>query len=259
MSNDKGAEQSGPPPLPVRDLQGRSQGPGQLQRQHRCRAGSRGVRRRGRAGPAPATRQDLSGARPRDPGVRRDGCAGRRWRPGRDGCGHRRRPPRRRRAAGRALQSPGRALHRRPRHLDRPHDRLVGAAHHPWARRGADGSSAEGGDPRPQTAGMGDQGRRHGSLLGAADLGVPRHRHLVADGRSGGAQDLVPADGGRGQGASSAARLGHRADPGGQCRQGRHLREQGGAPRRPRQGGGRHDRRCRPDRPHARLLRIRHR
>ena len=69
----------------------------------------------------------------------------------------------------------------------------------------------------------------------------------------------VHADGGRGQGAPAAARLGARADPRGQRRQGRHLREQGGPPRHPRQGGDRHDRRCRPDRAHARLLRVRHR
>ena len=100
-------------------------------------------------GRSATSRQDLSRAGPRNPRLRRDRRAGRRRRPGRDGCGHRRRPPRRRRAAGRALQPPGRPLHRRPRHLDRPHDGLVGPAHHPRHRQRPDGAAAQGRDPGP--------------------------------------------------------------------------------------------------------------
>ena len=140
----------------------------------------------------PASRQDPPRARPRDPRLRRDRRAGRRRRPGRDGRRHRRRPPRRRRPAGRALQPPGRPLDRRPRHLDRPHDGLVGPAHHPRHRRRPDGAAAQGRDPGPPARRLGLQGRGHRRLLGAAHGRLPWHRHLVADRRSRGAQDRCP-------------------------------------------------------------------
>ena len=111
----------------------------------------------------------------------------------------------------------------------------------------------------PKQLDWGSKDAAIGRLLGAADGCVPRHRHLVAHGRSGSAEDGVHADGERGQGAAAAARLGRSADPGRQCRQGRHLREQGRPPCHPRQGGDRHDRRRRPHRANARRTGIRHR
>ncbi len=110
--------------------------------------------------------------------------------------------------------------------------RLVGPAHHQRHRQRPDGAAAQGRDPGPQARRLGLQGRRHRRLLGPAHRRLPRHRHLVADHRSRGPQDRLHADGGRGQGAPAAARLGHRTDPRRQRRQGRHLREQGRPPRR---------------------------
>ena len=83
-------------------------------------------------------------------------------------CGHRRRAPRRRCPAGRALQPPRRAFHRRPRHLDRPHVGLGRQAHHPRLRRGDHGPAAQGGGRRPAARRLGLQGCRHRRLLGAA-------------------------------------------------------------------------------------------
>ena len=251
MTDDKSGE-DGPHPLPVGNLQGRSARGRQLREQHRCRAGPGSVRRRQGSGETCEARQDASRAGAANSRVRRDGRAGRRRRPGRNGCRRLRRAPGRRRPAGRALQSPGRTVDRWSRHLDRPHVGLVRGAHHPRLCQRHHGSAAERGGARAETARLGLQGRRLSRLLGAAHRGLPRHRHLVADGRSGGPQDRIDADGGRGQGAPAAARLGRRADPGGQHGQGRDLREQGRTPRRARQGRGRHDRRCRPHRAHAR-------
>ena len=91
-------------------------------------------------------------------------------------------------------------------------------------------------DPRPP-AGRGEGGtgaRRLGlarsrarHVLGFADLGLPRHRLLGADDRSGAAQGRHPGNAARGRRAHRAARLGGTADGRGRTRQRGAVREQG--------------------------------
>jgi hypothetical protein len=64
-------------------------------------------------------------------------------------------PYRRGRVASRALQPPGRAFDRRPCHLDRSHDGLVRAAHHPRPCGRIHGASAEGCYPVSATRRLG--------------------------------------------------------------------------------------------------------
>ena len=64
---------------------------------------------------------------------------------------------------------------------------------------------------RPPASRLGLPGRGHGRVLDPAHGGLPRHRHLVADHRSRGAQDRVHGHGARGRVRLAAARLGGRA------------------------------------------------
>ena len=95
--------------------------------------------------PPPAPRPGLHrGTRPRHPGVPRLRRAGGRRRPVRHRRRHRRRASGLRRDPAGTPQPPRRIVHRRPGHLDRPHDRLDRAAGDPRHRQRSARPVAEG-------------------------------------------------------------------------------------------------------------------
>ena len=230
-------------------------GPGsrrQLRQQHRRRAGPGDLRRRHRVPPAAAARQDAPRAGARDPRLRRDRRARRRRRTGGNGCG--RSPPR--------GSAPTCLLVERYNHLGG----LSTGGLVIWIDRMSDwsgrhiirGFAEEIMDRLPKERGRRARSEHDWGSKDAATAAYWAQRtsafHGIVTWSPTVDPEALKTVSMQMVGEAKVRLLLHAwaaaPDPGRQRRQGRHLREQGGPPRHPGQGGGRHHRRCRPLRAH---------
>ena len=112
--------------------------------------------------------------------------------------------------ARRALQPPRRPLHRRPRHLDRPDERLGGAPDHHRLRLGDPRAPARRRGRRRAPGAVGLARGRARRPLARAPERLPRRRHVVADDRPRVAEVRVGRAARGGRRAADPARLGGR-------------------------------------------------